>query len=432
MSNAIVAQNLGKQYARYAAKRPTTLGEVLAHGLRYLRPTARTWALRHVDFAIDRGRTLGIVGTNGAGKSTLLRLLGQISRPDEGRLSLRGRIGALLDLGTGFHPDLTGRENIFISGVIAGLTRHEVTQRFDEIVEFAELGPRIDDPLRTYSTGMQMRLAFAVAAHIDPDILLIDEILAVGDLAFQRKCLERINRFKEQGCTIILVSHDPLLVQRLCDEAIWLHAGQVAARGKADGVLREYIAASGGDAQQQGRLPPDQPTMPPAALKLNENRFGSQEIMITNVRVLDWLGQAARQAPNGASLQVQISYWAAQPVCAPIFSVMLTRDDGLVCFESNTQAQNVAMPTLRGEGQVTLQLERLDLAEGQYFVDVGVYEQRWRYPYDYHLRVYPLGIYSAVNSRGVLHLPHYWQVSASAASLEPGAMQPQAQYANHQ
>ncbi|MCB0084487.1 MAG: ATP-binding cassette domain-containing protein, partial [Caldilineaceae bacterium] len=164
MHHAIVAHNLGKQYAHYSAKRPTTLGEVLAHGFNYLRPTRRTWALHNVNFTIDSGRTLGIVGSNGAGKSTLLRLLGKISRPDAGALSLHGRIGALLDLGAGFHPDLTGRENIYVSGVIAGLTRREVTQRFTDIVEFAELAQRIDDPLRTYSTGMQMRLAFAVAA----------------------------------------------------------------------------------------------------------------------------------------------------------------------------------------------------------------------------------------------------------------------------
>ena len=417
MHHAIVAHNLGKQYAHFSAKRPTTLGEVLAHGFNYLRPTRRTWALHNVNFTIDSGRTLGIVGSNGAGKSTLLRLLGKISRPDEGTLSLHGRIGALLDLGAGFHPDLTGRENIYVSGVIAGLTRREVTQRFTDIVEFAELAQRIDDPLRTYSTGMQMRLAFAVAAHIDPDILLIDEILAVGDLAFQRKCLERINRFKEQGCTIVLVSHDPLLVQRLCDEAIWLHAGQVAAYGDTDSVLRQYLAATGDEQQQQMLLPPsNQPIMPPAALKLNENRFGSQELAITHVRVLDWFGQEVQQVGNGASLQVQIGYRAAQAIGAPIFSVMLTREDGFVCFESNTQAQNVQVPTLLGEGQVTLQLDRLDLAEGQYFVDVGIYEQNWNYPYDYHLRVYPLCVYNALNSKGVLQPPHYWQIATPAAS----------------
>jgi len=184
---------------------------------------------------------VGVIGGNGAGKSTLLRLLGRVGRPDEGSATVYGRVDALLDLGAGFHPDLTGRENVFISGVINGLLRREVAKQFDSIVAFSELEEFIDSPLRTYSTGMQMRLAFAVATHTHPSVLLIDEVLAVGDLAFQRKCLDRIAQFKAEGCTIILVTHDTGLVAKMCDEAVWLHAGRVMAHGPADEVARQYI-----------------------------------------------------------------------------------------------------------------------------------------------------------------------------------------------
>ncbi len=187
MRGTVVVQGLGKQFRRYHRDRPVTLKEAVVRGLRQMKPVEQFWALREVSCSVAAGRTIGVIGNNGAGKSTLLRLIGGVGRPDEGSVQVHGRIGALLDLGVGFHPDLTGRENVFVSGVIAGLTRHEVAQRFDSIVAFAELQQSIDSPLRTYSSGMQMRLAFAVAIHTEPEILLIDEVLAVGDLAFQRK-----------------------------------------------------------------------------------------------------------------------------------------------------------------------------------------------------------------------------------------------------
>ena len=187
------------------------------------------------------GRALGVIGRNGAGKSTLLRLLAGISRPDEGKISVRGRIGGLLELTAGFHPDLTGRENVFIGGVIRGLTRAQVRDRFEAILDFAELRDAIDRPMRTYSSGMQMRLAFAVAIHCEPDILLVDEVLAVGDAAFQKKCLDRISDLRNGGCTIVMVSHDAALVQDMCNDALWLREGAVAGFGDAKPVIAEYL-----------------------------------------------------------------------------------------------------------------------------------------------------------------------------------------------
>jgi lipopolysaccharide transport system ATP-binding protein len=241
MTDAVVVENLGKRFRRYHADRPWTLHEALLRGFRKLGPAECFWGLREVSFRAVPGRMIGVVGRNGAGKSTLLRLIGGVGWPDEGSVRTRGRVGALLNLGAGFHADLTGRDNAFVAGVISGLTRREVTERFDSIVAFAELERFIDNPLRTYSTGMQMRLAFAIAVHVEPEILLIDEVLSVGDLAFQRKCLERIARFKAEGCTIILVSHEASLVRELCDEAIWLSAGRLRAQGSAKMVVNQSL-----------------------------------------------------------------------------------------------------------------------------------------------------------------------------------------------
>ena len=246
MESAVVVENLSKQYYRYHTDRPWTLHEALVKGLRRLRPAERFWALREVSFSVAPGRMLGIVGANGSGKSTLLRLIGGIGRPDEGFVRTSRRIGAMLDLGAGFHPDLTGRENVFVNGVICGLTRRQVAERFDSIVSFAELEEFIDNPIRTYSTGMQMRLGFAIAVHADPEVLLIDEILSVGDHSFQRKCFDRIAQFKAQGCTIIFVTHDTETVCELCDEAIWLNGGRLMVHGHPEEVVDRYIAAADG------------------------------------------------------------------------------------------------------------------------------------------------------------------------------------------
>jgi lipopolysaccharide transport system ATP-binding protein len=242
MDSAIVVTQLSKTFRRYHPNRPWTFQEALVRGFRRTSPVERFWGLRDVSFRVAAGRMVGIIGANGSGKSTLLRLVGGIGRPDSGRAEAYGRIGALLDLGSGFHPDLTGRENTIVTGVLSGLTRRQVRERFDSIVAFAEVEEFIDNPMRTYSTGMQMRLAFSTAVHTDPDVLLIDEILSVGDIAFQRKCLDRIAQFKASGCAILLVSHEGSVIQDLCDEAIWLNAGRLMAQGPPADVVGRYVA----------------------------------------------------------------------------------------------------------------------------------------------------------------------------------------------
>jgi homopolymeric O-antigen transport system ATP-binding protein len=253
MNNAVVVEGLSKQYKVYHADRPWTLHETLVKGLRRLQPAARFWALRDISFSVAAGRVVGLVGPNGSGKSTLLRLIGGVGRADRGQVRVNQRVSGLLDLGTGFHPDLTGRENVFVNGVISGLTRRDVMERFDSIVAFAELEEFIDNPIRTYSTGMQMRLGFAIAIHARPELLLIDEILSVGDHSFQRKCLERIARFKAEGCTILIVSHDTGQIREFCDEAIWLSGGRLVLHDSPALVVDQYISAA--DAAMDQRAP---------------------------------------------------------------------------------------------------------------------------------------------------------------------------------
>ena len=242
MSIAIEVHDLNKQFRRYHINRPWTLQEAIQRGLKGVRRTQYFWAIQKVSFTVLPGRVVGVIGPNGAGKSTLLRLIGGVGRPDRGTIKVHGRIGALLDLGAGFHPELTGRENVWINALIGGLTRQEMLQKFDSIVAFSELDEFIDYPLHTYSTGMQMRLAFAIAVHVDPEVLLIDEVLSVGDLSFQRKSLERISQFKAKGCTIVLVSHETSVIHDLCDEALYLRAGRLIAHGPADRVVAQYLS----------------------------------------------------------------------------------------------------------------------------------------------------------------------------------------------
>ncbi|MCP4415319.1 MAG: ABC transporter ATP-binding protein [Chloroflexi bacterium] len=420
MAPTIEVKKLGKQFRRFHPDRPTTLIETIARGWGRLRPTDRFWALKEVSFAVEKGSMLGVIGHNGAGKSTLLRLLGGVGKQDRGSVSANGRIGALLDLGTGFHPELTGRENVYVAGVIGGLTRQEVADRFDEIVTFAELAPFIDSPLRTYSTGMQMRLAFAVATHIDPEILLIDEVLSVGDLAFQNKCLNRIAQFKEKGCTIVLVSHDATMVRELCDDALWLRQGAMVAHGASEVVVGQYIAEM--TAETERRTPKKQHvihTPNGTELRVNENRFGSMEMTISEVNLLDDDGRPVDQDESGRPFQIQIRYDAPDPIDNPIVSVTISREDGFVCYDTNTAAAGLTLTTLQGKGEINLYLDRLDLIAGNYFVDVGIFEQNWTYAYDYHWHVYPYTVTNTGSDKGIVRPPHRWQIGKGIEQKRP-------------
>jgi lipopolysaccharide transport system ATP-binding protein len=343
----------------------------------------RFWGLRDLTFTIARGCMFGIVGRNGAGKSTLLRLLGGLLRPDEGRVEVNGRVSGLLELGAGFHPDLTGRENIEIAGVVGGLTRREVAARFDEIVEFAELRSVIGSPLRTYSSGMHMRLAFSVAVHVDPQILLVDEVLAVGDLPFQRKCIARIRRFKKQGCSVIVVSHDLSMIRELCDDALWLEQGRMKRVGTAEEVVRAYSE----DALQE-TLRRTRAEWEAEANTSGTKRVGSREVEISTIDVISPDYEAREDLVCGEPLQLEISYFAPEPVRDPVFFVCIIEEEGRVHFKAATDSAYTNVPVVEGHGKLSLKVKNLQLEPGEYYVDVAVYEKDWRYAYDYHSRVY--------------------------------------------
>lgn len=240
MAGAVSVRRIGKRFRRFHGDRPRSLKQALFRGLRGVRPQDTFWALRDVSFDVVSGRILGVIGHNGAGKSTLLRMIGGIGRPDEGTVQVCGHLVGMLDLGAGFSLDLSGRENVYVNGVIGGLTLAQVQERFDDIVDFAELAEVIESPLRTYSQGMRQRLGFSVAMHCEADVLLVDELLAVGDQRFNRKCMERIESFRASGGAIVLVSHSLDAVRNFCDEAIQIRQGRVVARGSAQDVVAAY------------------------------------------------------------------------------------------------------------------------------------------------------------------------------------------------
>lgn len=415
MNALIKVERLGKTFVRRTAS--LRWSDVLAG--RWKRPPRETlWALRDVSFEVAAGEMLGIVGANGAGKSTMLRMLGGVGTPTCGTVAIRGRIGALLELGGGFQADLTGRENVILAAVVAGLLKSEALERLPEIVRFAELEDFIDAPVRTYSTGMTMRLAFAVAVHTDPEVMLVDEFLSVGDLAFQAKCLARITAMRESGCAIVLVSHGMDQVRKLCDRALWLRRGQVVAFDAAEVVaaayeremreetLRRTPAAAADEAATGEEKLPD-----------GRCRIGSREVEIAGV-----LLRPGPAITTGGPLAVEIDYQAANPVVSPVFVVSITKPDGTLCVDQSTQVARVVVPDLVGTGQIRLVLDRLDLAPGSYFVDVGVFESKWNHAYDFHYHTYPFTVEGGSAQKGVMVPPCHWSfASATGPSAKPDA-----------
>ena len=355
------------------------------------------------------GEIFGVIGANGAGKSTLLRLLGGIGRATSGRVEVVGRIGALLDLGGGFLGELTGRENAILAGVVAGLTRAEVQTRLPAVVEFAELEDFIDAPLHTYSSGMAMRLAFSVAVHTDPEVLLVDEFLSVGDLSFQARCLQRIRLLQESGCAIVLVSHSMDQIRQMCDRVLWLRHGAVAACDAADAVAAAFEEEM--RAETIRRTQDVSPKALPSGgmLRMHENRFGSLEVEISDVTL-----RPGNRIRPGDALEVEIGFAAKEPIKDPIFVVTICRDDGTICFDTNTQAAAAVVPVSGGHGSVRLLISRLDIGRGRYFVDVGIYERTWTHAYDYHLWSYPLSVEGSSPEKGVLVVPCRWQIGTTA------------------
>jgi len=370
------------------------------------------WALRDISLAVSPGEVFGIIGPNGAGKSTLLRLIGGVGSPTSGVIQVDGRVSAMLELGSDFHPELTGRENATLSGIISGLTRKQVNERMPDIVQFAELNQFIDSPCRMYSAGMLLRLAFAIGVHTDPQVLLIDEVLAVGDSSFQRKCLARIDELRRSGCAILVSTHDTEMAAQLCDQVMWLRKGvAVEAGGPAD-VIAAYSRST--DRETRKRTPEDwrsEVTGSGVELRIMENRFGSMELQITDVRLLDAAGFRVNQLLRGEPLRVEVDYYSSQSLPAPNFGVLIRKADDTVLFDGYISGEDIGIDAVSGFGSVALTLHRLDLNSGEYHIDVGVYTRDWAYAYDYHWRAYPLTVWAASSAKGLVNPPHAWEAS---------------------
>jgi lipopolysaccharide transport system ATP-binding protein len=344
-----------------------------------------------------------VIGANGAGKSTLLRVLAGVERPDEGSVRVDGRVGALLELGASFHPELTGLENIILSGVVAGLTRSEVRARLDDIVAFAQLEEFIGGPLRTFSTGMVMRLAFSIASHVDPEILIVDEALSVGDLSFQQRCIERMYEFRRQGVTIVFVSHDPSRIRELCDEVVWLRGGTVAAQGPPMDVTARYVQSQADAAKSL--TPRDVPlSYTPAGvpLEVHRNRFGSLEATINAVQIRNAWGEPCSELPSGTQMRVEFDVVIPKTAMPAFMGTTIRRADDLICLDTIHALDE------QPDGRIVLDIERLDLAAGEYVLDVGIYSRDWTRTYDYHFGAYPFTVVGPQPRAGMMAPPLSW------------------------
>ena len=429
--NAIEVREVRKTYRRYGRRRQFgTLKSAFLGGrlLRDLRPDETFDALKKVTFDVPAGRTFAIVGRNGSGKSTMLKLIAGIGRPTEGAVTVRGRISALIELGAGFHPEISGRENVYINGMMLGLTRREIAARFDEIVAFAELQEFIDAPVKTYSSGMYMRLGFAVAINVNPDVLLVDEVLAVGDEAFTHKCLDKFADFRRRGRTVLLVTHSLDLVTRFCDEALWLDAGTVRTQGDPRRVVDAYLqdVARGEDealarATEATNLEPPDPGSPipdpgfegpgiPDMFKAEEGRWGSREVEITGVDVIGRDGRPTHVFQSGDPLEIRLRVVALHPVTDLVFGVGIFNAEGVCCYGTNTNIEGATSGALTGAGEARFAIDRLELVDGTYKLDVAAHRENGA-AYDYHRLLYTIRMTSRLREVGIYRPPHRWSFS---------------------
>ena len=418
MAAAIELHGISKRFRFHGRRPPTTVKSAVLELVRRSRHRLkeRFAALRDIDLTVETGRTLGIVGANGSGKSTLLKLIAGIYRPDSGRLRVHGRVAPLIELGAGFHPELTGRENVIINGIILGMSQREVRRRLDEIIEFSGLAEFIDAPARTYSSGMYMRLGFAVAVHLDPDVLLIDEVLAIGDEAFARKCADRLAEFRRLGKTMLLVTHDPAAVERWCDEAVWLDRGVIRAAGtprKVIDLYRQAVAEEESDTLARAYEPPAPPAVeavPQGTASVpTVDRWGTREIEIERVRLDDAYGNEHYVYAAGDSVTIRFRYRVNRPVDSRVFGFAILRNDGVWVYGTNTNLARITLPDLGGSGEVEVTIDALDLIAGSYFVDVAVHAEDGT-PYDYHSRRYPFSVRDDATERGVAKIRHRWRI----------------------
>jgi homopolymeric O-antigen transport system ATP-binding protein len=406
---AIVVRDVAKRFKLYRDRR-TNLKEAVTQRRRRSR-YEEFWALDGVSLEIPRGATYGLIGPNGSGKSTLLKLMAGVHRPTRGEIWANGRVSAMLELGAGFHPELSGRDNVYLNGAILGMTRRQIDDAMDRIVEFSGLAEFIDTPVKVYSSGMYVRLGFSIAVNLDPEILIVDEIIAVGDEDFQRRCFDHLYELRRRGVTIVFVSHSLPLVQTLCDRAAWLDHGRLRVEGRAGEVVDAYLAEV--NAAESRRLAGQQ-----AGDQVNDaGRRGSGEVRVTRVEFLDADGVARQVGVSGGPTTVRIHYEVHQPVDDPVFGLAFHSESGVHLAGPNSQADGVAMPRLERAGHVDYLLDPLPFTPGAYAVTTAVVDSTLLHVYDYRDRAFELHVQPGPGGvpPGLVALAGRWRQPQDAA-----------------
>jgi lipopolysaccharide transport system ATP-binding protein len=348
-------------------------------------PKKYFWPLRDVSFTVEPGESLGIIGANGSGKSTLLKMLAGILEPTSGDCIVRGRVSSLLELGAGFHSELTGRENIYLNASILGLSRSQINERLQGIIDFSELDEFIDVPIKHYSSGMYVRLGFSVAIHSDPKLLLVDEVLAVGDHSFQHKCLDRIQDFRRSEGTLVLVSHDLGTIQNVCQKALWLEDGQIQAIGEPTDVVMAYLNYVA--RQEESVLAQAREAL------AHGRRWGAGSVEITEVEICDAAGHPCSIFVTGADLEVRLHYRTQGQVLDPVFGFAIHQQHGAHICGPNTDFSGLRIPSIEGEGVVAYRIPSLPLLDGTYLVSASAHNREDTVMYDYHDRAYMFRVY---------------------------------------
>jgi ABC-type polysaccharide/polyol phosphate transport system ATPase subunit len=384
-------------------------------------------ALRGVDLAIDPGEAVGLVGRNGSGKSTLLKLIAGIVAPSAGRVRTEGTVASMLELGAGFHPDFSGRENLFLNAAILGFSEREVRERFDQIVDFAELEDFIDNPVRTYSSGMQLRLAFAVASHVRADIMLLDEVFAVGDEAFQRKCMGRMSDFRHSGGTLVFVSHDPSAVERICDRAVLLEAGLITADGNVQDVLAGYHRLLA-EESRRGPVTARTAEAAEAATARSEERaerWGNGAVEILALRLVDGRGRAVDAFSSGDPMTIEIDFAVREPVPFPNFGIAVHSVEGVHCYGTNMAREEWEADRPPDTGTARFVIPALHLHEGRFAITVAATSQDEREVYDWRERWVEFSVFAQSRGLGLVDLGGRWELGPSGAPVA-GAPDPRA------
>lgn len=410
---AIVVDHVSKSFKIYK-DRSNTMMETLLFWKRQKHEDRKV--LNDISFTVNKGEAVGLIGSNGCGKSTTLKMLSRILYPDKGTIHINGRVSSLIELGAGFHPDMSGRENIYINASVFGLTKKEIDTRLDDIIEFSELEEFIDNPVRTYSSGMYMRLAFSVAINVDADILLIDEILAVGDVNFQGKCFNRLKEIKAEGTTIVIVSHSMGQIEQICDRSIWLHEGCIRAEGIPREVHPQYLDCMGerrqkiAEKKQEGKKAENTETQEHKSEKEKvKTRWGNGDARISQIKLFNQDGNETLSFCTDEPMMIQLNYNVNKPVDNAVVGIGIFRVDGLQCYGTNTRIDRLPEFSLTESGCIKVVLESMNLLPGSYTLDIAL-EKGIGVPVDYFTKAKKFEVYTNLEDVGVARIRHRWDI----------------------